>query len=184
MVEILNRQRRLVRMMALNGNISEAWAKSDALYQKWLELQGIEQEDMRTTLNYISLLIDRSWLAKANGETELAAQLLPGIQAHLVASQSNKSFKREVENLLVEAAFQHWEMIDELPPVNILSQLPEYVAGSGRTRACIDASRAVLKAIMLGHEDQAREFTEYLQQKGYREAGFMRVCRKYSLCSG
>ena len=183
-VDILNMQRRLVRMMALNGDTGEAWARSNAMSEKWLELQGIDQEDMRTALIYISFLITRVWLANINGENDLADHLLGDIQTHLASAKSNKSFKRESGNLLVEASFQHWEINNELPPANILSQLPDYVAGSGRTRACVDASRAVIKALMLGQQAQAREFSEYLLRKGYREAEFMRVCRQYSLCSG
>ena len=86
--------------------------------------------------------------------------------------------------MLVLAAFQFWEMKGELPPEKILAQLPDYVVGSGRTRACDDANMAMIKAVMLGQEAQAREFTDYLLHNGYREAGFMRVCKQYSMCSG
>ena len=183
-VHILRRQQFLVRLMALKGETVEAWAISNEIFDKWLELESISEEDMRTSLIYVDYLIIRASLAKTRGDTQLAKQLLADIQLHLVASQSNKSFKREAGKMLVQAAFQHWELNGELPPANILSQLPEYVAGSGPARACADASMAVNKAVMLGQQTQAREFAEYLLESGYREAGFMRVCKQYSLCSG
>jgi hypothetical protein len=139
---------------------------------------------MRTSLIYIKYLIDRARLVKTRGDPQLANQLLRDVQLHLAASQSNISFERDAGNLLVQAAFQHWEMNGELPPANILSQLPVYIAGSGRTRACVDASRAAIKAVMLDQLTQAREYTGYLLENGYRETDFMRVCKKYSLCSG
>lgn len=184
MIFILERWQGVARMMALKGEIVEARAVSSAVSEKWLELKGIDEEDLRTALVYVAFLLNRAWLASSNGDTQIAGQLLHDIQLHLAAAQSNMSFKRAAGNMLVKAAFQHWEMSGELPPANILSQLPEYVMGSGRTRACIDASAAVLKAVMLGQQAQAREFTQYLLHNGYREAGFMRVCEAYSLCAG
>ena len=82
------------------------------------------------------------------------------------------------------AVFRYWEMNNELPSANILAQLPEYAAGSGRTRACKDASMAVINSVMLGKTAQAQAFADYLLGKNYREAGFMGTCKKYSLCNG
>jgi tetratricopeptide (TPR) repeat protein len=183
-VEILLLKKYLASMMALNGETDEAWAISNAMSEKWLELEGISEEDMRTSLVYIDYLIGRARLAETKGNTQLAIQLLGDIQLHLVAAQSNVSFKRRTENTLVRAAFLHWEITGELPAANIVSHLPEFVVGSGRTRACHDAGMAVLKAVMLGQDARAREFTDYLLHNGYRETSFMKVCQGYSLCSG
>jgi hypothetical protein len=183
-VEILLLKKYLASMMALNGETDEAWAISNAMSEKWLELEGISEEDMRTSLVYIDYLIGRAKLAEIKGNTQLAIQLLGDIQLHLVAAQSNVSFKRRNENTLVRAAFLNWEITGELPAASILSHLPEYVVGSGRTRACHDAGMAVLKAVMLGQDARAREFTDYLLHNGYREASFMKVCQANSLCSG
>ena len=183
-VDILLRRQYLARLIALNGKSEEAWTISNTLSDKWLELESISEEDMRTSLVYVDYLIERARLAKIKGDTQLANQLLADIQLHLLAAQSNESFKRVTENKLVQAAFQHWELNGELPPPNILTYLPEYVSGSGRARACLDANMAVIKAVMLGQDALAREFTDYLLHNGYREAGFMRVCKQYSLCSG
>jgi tetratricopeptide (TPR) repeat protein len=183
-VDILSRQQSLVHLMALNGEIDEAWEILNEISDKWLQLKGISEEDMRTSLLYVEFLIDQARLANSRGDTQLANQLLNDIQLHLVASQSNMSFRRRAGSMLVEVVFLQWEMNGELPSANILSHLPEYVPGSGRTRGCDDASKAVIKALMLGQLVQARKFTDYLLEKGYREVGFMRVCKQYSLCSG
>lgn len=82
------------------------------------------------------------------------------------------------------AVFLHWELNKDFPPETVMALLPDYRSNRGRTRACTDASMAVYKAVMLGQQTQARELTEYLIERGYREAGFMRVCRRYNLCSG
>ena len=94
------------------------------------------------------------------------------------------AFRRKVGNMLVRTAFQQWELDRTLPPANVLSVLPDFVYGNGRSRACLDASSAVKKAVMFNQVGQARKFTEYLLGKGYREADFMRVCRQYFLCPG
>lgn len=183
-VDIILRQQLLVRQLTLKGELDEAWALSNTISESWLELEGISGEDMRTSLVYVEHLFVRASLAKSRGDTKLANELLNDIQLHLAASQSNMYFRRRAENLLVAAAFAQWEMNGELPSENILAQLPEYISGSGRSRACMDADRAVIKAVMLGQMSQAREFTDYLLERGYRETDFIRVCRQYSLCRG
>ena len=183
-IEILSRQIILAGLMVHNDATDEAWTISNAMSEKWLELESISQEDMRTTLVYIKYLMGRASLAEAKGDHQLATQLLSDIQFHLAASQNNQSFQREAGNLLVQAAFQTWEINDELPPATILTQLPEYAVGSGRARSCDDAGMAMMKAVMLGQHTHAREFSEYLLGSGYREAEFMRVCKEYAICSG
>ena len=183
-VLILSRERARARMIALSGELDKAWEISNTISEKWSDLEGIDQEDLRTALIYVTFLLDRAVIAKSRGDTRLANQWLTDIQLHLAVAQSNMSFHRKAESLLMQAAFAHWEINGELPAENILSRLPEYVAGSGRTRACRDARDAVMKAVMLGQKEQALEFTEYLMRKGYREPGFMRICRAYSLCEG
>jgi len=181
---ILKRQRHIARMMALKGETDQALTMLNEVYEKWSSLAGIGDEDLRTALVYIAFLLDRNRLVNFNTDPGVTDQLLKDIQVHLAMAQENLSFKRETGNLLVKAVFQQWEMNGELPPENILLQLPDYVPGSGRTRACADAHSAVLKSVMLEQNTQAREFTEYLLHNGYREAGFMKVCRAHALCAG
>ncbi len=178
---ILERQQSIARMMALKGETDKARVISNIVYDNWSDLKGIDQEDLRTALVYINLLLDRNRLAISDNGQD-AGHLLTDIQLHLVASLKNLSFKRSAENLLVQAAFEQWEISGELPPANILSHLPVYESGSGRTRACTDASTAVLKFVMLEDIENARKLTSYLLKQGYREASFIKVCRAYSLC--
>ena len=138
---------------------------------------------MRTSLLYVEHLIEKVRFTESSGDIQAASQLLNDIQLHLAASQSNMAFKRRAGNMLMQAVFQQWEMNRELPSEMILSQLPEYIPGSGRTRACMDARMAVLKSVMAEQNAQAREFTEYLMHNGYREAGFMKICQAHSLCA-
>ncbi|MCP4046720.1 MAG: hypothetical protein GY732_12130, partial [Gammaproteobacteria bacterium] len=184
LIDILDRQQYLAHLMILKGKTDAAWELLNGISDKWQDLNGISGEDMRTSLVYIEFLIDRARLARIRGDSQLANQLLNDIQLHLAASQSNMSFRREAGNMLVDAVFLQWEVNGELPSANILSQLPEYIPGRGRARACDDASKAALKAIMLGQQEQANEFTGFLLEKGYRETDFMGVCRRHSVCSG
>jgi tetratricopeptide (TPR) repeat protein len=183
-IDLLQRQQRLMKLTALKGETTLAWSMSKEISEKWTELEAISEEDMRNALIYVQFLIDRASIAAVNGESEIAQQLLTDIQLHLAAAQSNMSFRRKVENMLVRAVFEQWEISRKLPPADILSALPDFVFGSGRSRACADAGNAVRKAVMFNQVGQARKFTEYLLDKGYREPGFMRVCRQYFLCPG
>lgn len=183
-IEILLRQDFLVDLMIQDGEVEKARVLADQVSESWRELQGISSEDMRNSLIYVEHLINQAHLAFLLGDSQAANQLLNDIQLHLIASQSNMTFKHKAGNMLVETAFQQWEMNGELPPQNILSSLPEYEFGQGRARTCQDASIAVLKAVMLGQPEVARKFAAFLQKSGYGQARFMRVCKQYSLCSG
>ena len=183
-IDILLRQGFIVHLMLLKGETEKARELANQMSESWQALGGLSSEDMRNSLIYVDHLINLAQLAFLDGDNQTANQLLDDIQLHLVASQSNMYFKRKAGNLLVEAAFLQWEMNRELPAEKILSNLPEYEFGQGRARACQDASIAVLKAVMLGQPAVARKFAGYLQNSGYRQAGFMRVCQQYSLCSG
>jgi hypothetical protein len=41
---------------------------------------------------------------------------------------------------------------------------------------------AVRKAVVLSTPDQTDDLLTYLLQKGFRESGFMRICREYYHC--
>ena len=91
---------------------------------------------------------------------------------------------REIGNTLTLAAYRYWQIRSELPPDNILSLLPDYRANSGRTRSCVDASMAVRKQVMLGNPAKADDLVAYLLDSGFRETGFIQICRLYYDCSG
>jgi len=183
-VDTILRQQYLIRLMMLNGDTEQAREIFNKVSNKWLELKGISDEDMRTSLIYVEYLLEKARFAEAGGDIQGASDLLHDIQLHLAASLNNKAFKRRAGNLLVKAAFQQWQMNGELPSSKIQSQLPNYVPASGRTRACLDANMAVLESVMSEKFARARVFTDYLVNSGYRNAGFMKVCQSNSLCSG
>jgi hypothetical protein len=91
---------------------------------------------------------------------------------------------RPIGNTLTLAAYRYWEITGELPAAETLSLLPDYRAFKDRTRACMDASMAIRKEVMLGDPARADDLVAYLLDKGYRESGFMRICRLYYSCSG
>lgn len=82
------------------------------------------------------------------------------------------------------AAFRFWEVKQALPRESILKLLPYYYSSSGQTRACFDVSLAARKAMMLGDNSRAGEFTAYLMDKGYAEVTFMQACKAHSFCKG
>ena len=180
---ILARKQRIAWLNSIDGNTDQAWAALNEIAEEWQSiLQVIGSDDVRTMQTYATYLLNRAWLARAKGNHELAQQLT-GESMTLLASLMHKlRDNRSVGNMLMLAVFQYWETGHELPPLNIQDLLPEYSAGSGRIRACTDASMAVRKAIMLGDREYAAELTTYLLKAGYHEFDFMSVCKKYSLC--
>jgi hypothetical protein len=91
---------------------------------------------------------------------------------------------RFIGNALTLASYRYWEITGKLPAAETLSLLPDYRAYGDRTRDCMDASMAVRKEVMLGNAARANDLVAYLLDKGYRESGFMRVCKLYYNCSG
>lgn len=180
----LQRKHHLLWLIAKQGDTEAAWATSTTIAATWARHQGLKEQDLRANLSYASFLLDRAWLAHRMDEAGIADQLLDDVQQRLIPILGNKSLTRDAGNMLVQAAFRYWEMVGELPPNAVLSLLPEYIINSGRGRACVDASRAVIKALMLGQESVAHEFEQYLLQNGYREAHSMQVCKTYFLCEG
>jgi len=180
---LLERKQRIAWLDAVNGNIDQAWAASNILVGKWQNLlQAKGSGDVYTMQAYATFLLDRAWLERVRGNPEFAQQL-NGESMTLLVSQMHKLGDNRAEgNLLMQSAFQYWETEHELPPPGIQDLLPEYSDGSGRIRACTDASMAVRKAIMLGDKEAAVELTNYLLKAGYQEFDFIRVCRANLLC--
>jgi tetratricopeptide (TPR) repeat protein len=183
-VDILLRQGYLAHLLIQDAQVAEARRLVDAVSASWQMLQGITSEDMRTSLEYVRHLVNQARLLSLENDEESAIGLFEDIQHHLVASQDNMTFRRKAGNMLVEVAFYQWEITGEPPGDRVRSSLPVYELGRGWARACMDADSAVLKSIMLGELDNAQSFAAYLLRQGYRQAGFMRVCDQYALCSG
>jgi len=181
--DLVERRELIVWLDAMSGRIDEAWAGSQSLADDWQHLlQDTGLEDVHTMTVYSTYLLDRAWLANERAESSLAESLLEKGMAKLASVLSQFPENREVGNALTLAAFRYWEFKQELPPEEILSLLPVYGVDSGRTRACIDASRAVRKAAMLGDTAELGVLVAYLLDNGYRESGLLRICKTYYFC--
>lgn len=182
---ILVRKQRLAWLSAMTGNSKQAWLASNAMEAQWQSLlQVSDADDIRTIKDYAIYLIDRSRLAHNQSNPGIAMQALDDSMELLVTVVRNLPDNRSVGNLLTLAVFQYWEIKHELPSADILGLLPEYSAGGGRIRACIDASMAFRKALMLGDKTQAGELASYLLEHGFRETSFILSCNDYALCTG
>ncbi len=172
------------RLVALSGRIDEAWAISEAQASDWQNLFEAGLDNINTLVAYSAYLLDRAWLANERGDAALAADLLDQGLAPLAAEAARLPHNRVIGNELTLAAYRYWEIRGEAPADEIVSLLPDYREHPGRTRACRDASIAVRKEVMLGHSSQADDLVAYLLEKGFRESGFMRICRLYYNCAG
>jgi len=142
------------------------------------------KDDYEANERYIAYLLDKAWLARIQGNFEMAEQWLEEGTSRIVETLKKQPEDRNAGNMLTLASFRYWEMKQELPPEPILAMLPYYYSNSGSIRACRDASMAARKAIMLGATVRATELTTYLMEQGYRDVIFMRACRAHSLCNG
>jgi hypothetical protein len=181
---LTERQDMIIWLDAMSGRIDEAWAGSEDQANDWQSLLETGLDNITTSLDYSTYLLDRAWLANERGDTELALSLLEQGMAMISAEAVKMPNNRRIGNTLTLAAYRYWEITGELPTVETLSLLPDYKAFEDRTRACTDASMAVRKEVMLGNAAQANDLVAYLLDKGYGESGFMRICRLYYGCSG
>ncbi len=181
---LLAERRTLVgRLHALNGRTDEAWAVSESQAVDWQSLFEAGLDNINSLTAYSAYLLDRAWLAHERGDAELAADLLGQGLAPLAAEATRLPHNRVIGNELTLAAFRYWEIRYEPPADDIVSLLPNYREHPGRTRACRDASIAVRKEVMLGDPSRADDLVTYLLENGFRESGFMRICRLYYNCS-
>jgi len=181
---ILYHKSRVIMLKALSGSGEQAWLAMEALDKEWqtyFQRARIEGSDIDM---YITFLLGRASLAMSLNKSEIAGQLLQETIAEVVKMLEKYPANRSAENLLVRAVFQRWELTRAFAAEAVASLLPDYRVERRRSRACQDANAAVRQAIMLGDTEWAGELTTYLLDKGYRESGFMQICKAYSLCAG
>ena len=182
--DLVERRNLIIWLDAMSGRIDEAWAGSESQAADWQNLLEAGLDSIPTLVTYTTYLLDRAWLANKKGDTELAADLLDQGMDLLALEASRSVNNRAISNTLTLAAYRYWQIRGELPPDNILSLLPDYRANSGRTRSCQDASLAVRKEVMLGNPANADDLVAYLLDSGFRETGFIQICRLYYDYSG
>lgn len=181
---LLQRQQRLISLRPETQDQSSD-VELGQLAQQWREFKtpGLTLSiDVRGA--YIDFLLERARRAASMGNIVLADQLLSDSFTELLQILANMPAYRQAENQLVLAAYQYWQLSGQLPPETVLSRLPVYVLGKGRTRACNDASMAARKSLMLGDSEAAASFSEYLLNNSYHEDRFMQFCKSFSLCTG
>lgn len=182
--DLAERRDIIIWLDAMSGRIDEAWAGSESQAEDWQKLIEAGLDNLSTLVTYTTYLLDRAWLANERGDSEQAADLIEQGMILLQTEASRLLNNRDIGNALTLAAYRYWQIKGELPPDNILSLLPDYRANSGRTRSCLDASLAVRKEVMLGNPEKADDLVAYLLASGFRETGFVQICRLYYGCSG
>ena len=181
---LTERRNMIIRLDAMSDRIDEAWAGSEDQAGNWQILLEAGLDNIVTLLDYSAYLLDRAWLANERGDTELAMSLLERGVTTISAEAVKTPHNRFIGNALTLATYRFWEITGDLPAAETLSLLPDYRAFEDRTRACTDASMAVRKEVMLGNPARANDLVAYLLDKGYRDSGFLRICRLYYECSG
>ena len=182
---LLTRKQRLAMLNAVGGDFELAVHSAEALHEEWRRyLEDSVEVDLTSNEDYIGFLIDRAWIANAAGDSAQAEKMVTDSMSRANDSLQKLPGNRNMGNLLMQAAFEYWDMKQVLPSDSILMNLPYYYSNSGQIRACYDASMAARKAIMLGDRQRAEELTGYLLGNGYAETTFVRACKAHGFCKG
>ena len=180
---ILERKQRIVRLLALDGKIEEAWAASVDLAERWQNFhQGKNSDEIGTTRAYLASINDRAMLARDMGDTAMAQRLLGYVVERLANLLRAQPGNRAVGNMLVQAVFHQWEITGDLPVTGVAGLLPDYGDDNDHSRSCIDAASEFSRHIMYGDLQRAAGLADYLVDNGYREPAFMRRCVSHGLC--
>jgi len=180
-----SRRQRLAMFQAFRGNYVQARQAMDDLDDDWkLYFETAAEDDFDAHEQYTAFLIDRAWLAGAMDDPETAGRLLERAMSRSIDRLRSLPGNRIAGNQLMLAAFRYWDVMKTPPVESIMMNLPYYYSNSGQIQACLDASMAARKAIMLGDRERAKELAGYLTGNGYAETTFMRACKAHALCNG
>jgi len=181
----LSRRQRLAMFQAFEGNFEQARQAMAALDEGWHRyFETATEDDVEANEQYTAFLLDRAWLAGAMSDPDMADRLLEQGMSRSLERLRILPGNRVAGNQLMLAAFRYWNVMGALPGDSILMNLPYYYSNSGQIQACLDASMAARKAIMLGDRERAEELKAYLTGNGYAETTFMRACKAHALCNG
>jgi len=180
-----SRWQRLAMFEAFRGNFAQARQAMDALDEEWQSyFETMAEDDFDAKEQYTAFLLDRAWLDGAMDDPDSAGRLLERGMSRSLERLRILPGNRVAGNQLMLAAFRYWDVKQALPGESILMNLPYYYSKSGQIQACLDASMAARKAIMLGDRERAEELRAYLTGNGYAETTFMRACNAHALCDG
>ncbi len=179
---VLERKLDIARFLAMQRRYDEAGTILDAMADSWRYFRENQPtKDFRTTSMFVEHGLLTAQLAGARGDKLISAQILLRTLGELVVLFSADVSQKEAGYLLTRAVFHYWQVSRELPPERYMKLLPNYE--SRNVSACREAVSAMQKAIMLGSMERASDLSSYLQNKGYREASFVRLCKTYDLCN-
>jgi tetratricopeptide (TPR) repeat protein len=182
--------RRLVRLQRIGhilintGRVEEAQtpiSESGKLMVE--EVEKIHDLTHWKTEDLARVWVSQAELAKETGREQEAREFnLRAVQA-LSASLSDSSGFASGRLWLASALFQYWQLNNELPPDNWVTQVEDYSLSEPPVKSCTLAGLAARQAMMRGDLASAGYYTEYLLAKGYYEPGFIRFCQAYKLCN-
>ena len=182
--------RRLVRLQTIGhilintGRVEEAQAPiSESGRLMVEEVEKIQDLTHWQTEELANAWVSQSELAKENGREQEAREFnLRAVQT-LSASVSDSSGFVSSRVWLASALFHYWQLNNELPPADWLTQVEDYSLSEPPVRSCKLAGLAARQAVMRGDMSTARYYTDYLLDKGFYEAAFVRFCQAYGLCN-
>lgn len=173
----------IVRLTALEGHEEESWALSagveGAMRQLLVEDQSVS---VVNGTEFAEFLLAYSELAFRRGDRVLADKWLneaiDRLRAILAATPDDKNALLAMSL----AAYRYWVQNGQsfvsrqelLPYAN-----PERIEN---TRGCEEASIAARLAYAEGDNATAKDYTDYLLDRGFNEPAFRRFCREQGLC--
>jgi len=181
--ERLVRLQRIGHILVNTGGVEDA--QSPILEASRLMVDEVERiPDLPhwKTEDFASTWMSRSELATEQGRDEDARDFNLRAVRNLFASVAESSGFARGRGLLVSALFQYWQLNNELPPADWLSQVEDYSLSEPPVSSCKLAELAARQAVMRGDMSTASYYTDYLLGKGFYEPAFVRFCQAYSLC--
>jgi len=131
--------------------------------------------------DFASAWMTQSELATEQGREADARDFNLHAVRSLSASVAESSGFARGRWLLASALFQYWQLNNELPPTDWLSQVEDYSLSEPPVRSCKFAELAARQAVMRGDMSTASYYTDYLLGKGFYEPAFVRFCQAYGL---
>jgi hypothetical protein len=139
-------------------------------------------DPLRAALDDAHALINFSALARRMSRTAESEQsLAEAIEAMRAIADENPE-NRQGRQGLARALFEYWSRHGSLPTDADADAMARYLDDPSRIHSCRDASLAARLEVMRGNIGLARDYTAYLQGRGYFEPEFAAFCRDHGLC--
>jgi len=180
---MLLRRQRMAWILAITGEYEKA---SNAYQTLELEFSAAfdagMSSDFDAAVDFAEFKVNYSVLAHLMGEEAKAETELNDAVQRLVALVTEKPQNRASRYQLARASFERWEQTGQVPSEDINALLEGFLTPPRMARSCDDASLAARLAIMDGDKTRARDYTEYLLDRGFFEPDFVTFCKNYAIC--